>query len=177
MNALPPSKTNVVAAQELQKLAEFIVQARKEILAINAPKGEEQKKNLSIAAMELDEVVQHTEQATNKIMDKCDAINRIAIAINSPWATKDLRDISLAILEACSFQDITGQRIRKVMRTLAEIEIRVARLMALFGGTMPDTDHADPSAAKKRPDEHLMQGPQLSGHATSQEEIDKLLES
>ncbi|MFO0108914.1 MAG: protein phosphatase CheZ [Alphaproteobacteria bacterium] len=177
MNTPPPSKTNVIAAQELQKLAEFIVQARKEILAINAPKGEEQKKNLSIAAMELDEVVQHTEQATNKIMDKCDAINRIAIAINSPWATKDLRDISLAILEACSFQDITGQRIRKVMRTLAEIEIRVARLVALFGGTMPDTVHADPSAAIKRPDEHLMQGPQLRGQATSQEEIDKLLES
>ncbi|MFN7452196.1 MAG: protein phosphatase CheZ [Alphaproteobacteria bacterium] len=177
MSATSPSKSNVVAAHELQKLAEFIVQARKEIIAINAPKGEEQKKNLSIAAMELDEVVQHTEQATNKIMDKCDAINRIAIAINSPWPTKDLKDISLAILEACSFQDITGQRIRKVMRTLAEIEIRVARLVALFGGTMPDNMLADPATAKKRPDEHLMEGPQLRGQGASQEDIDKLLES
>jgi len=177
MSATSPSKSNVVAAQELQKLAEFIVQARKEIIAINAPKGEDQKKNLSIAAMELDEVVQHTEQATNKIMDKCDAINRIAIAINSPWATKDLRDISLSILEACSFQDITGQRIRKVMRTLAEIEIRVARLVALFGGTMPVNMLADPATAKKRPDEHLMEGPQLKGQGVSQEDIDKLLES
>jgi chemotaxis protein CheZ len=177
MSAAPTSKNSNVAAHELQKLAEFIVQARKEIVAINAPKGEDQKKNLSIAAMELDEVVQHTEEATNKIMDKCDAINRIAIAVNSPWATKDLKNISLAIMEACSFQDITGQRIRKVMRTLAEIEIRVARLVALFGGTLPDGIHGDPASAKKRPDDHLMEGPQLKGQGVSQEDVDKLLKS
>ena len=167
------------AAKELQKLAEFIVQARKEILAINAPTGEDQKKNLAIAAMQLDEVVQHTEEATNKIMDKCDAINRVAVNVNIPWATKELRDISLAILEACSFQDITGQRIRKVMRTLAEIEIRVSRLVSLFGGTLPEgiQSGAPKPAAAPRPDEHLMDGPQLKGTGASQEEIDKLMNS
>lgn len=174
MNSAVPS-----AAKELQKLAEFIVQARKEILAINAPTGEDQKKNLSIAAMQLDEVVQHTEDATNKIMDKCDAINRVAINVNIPWATKELRDISLGILEACSFQDITGQRIRKVMRTLAEVEIRVARLVSLFGGTLPEGIHSGASkpTAAARPDEHLMDGPQLTGTGASQEEIDKLMNS
>jgi chemotaxis protein CheZ len=167
------------AARELQKLAEFIIQARKEILAIDAPKGEGQKKNLTIAAMQLDEVVQHTEQATNTIMDKCDAINRVAVHVNIPWATKELQDISLSILEACSFQDITGQRIRKVTRTLAEIEIRVARLVSLFGGKLPEGIHADAAApsGQKRPDEHMMDGPQLKGAGASQEEIDKLLNS
>ncbi len=167
------------AAKELQKLAEFIVQARKEILAINAPTGEDQKKNLAIAAMQLDEVVQHTEEATNKIMDKCDAMSRVAMKVDIPWVTKELGDISLGILEACSFQDITGQRIRKVMRTLAEIEIRVARLVSIFGGTLPEGIHSGTLSlsTSARPDEHLMEGPQLKGGGASQEEIDKLMNS
>jgi chemotaxis protein CheZ len=174
MNTAPLS-----AARELQKLAEFIIQARKEIVAINAPKGEDQKKNLAIAAMQLDEVVQHTEEATNTIMDKCDAINRIAANINAPQTSKELQDIALSILEACSFQDITGQRIRKVTRTLAEIEISVARLVSLFGGKLPEGVHADAVVipGQKRPDEHMMDGPQLKGAGASQEEIDKLLNS
>ena len=47
-------------------------------------------------------------------------------------ATK-LQDATTRIYEACSFQDITGQRITKVVTTLKTIEAKVAQIVATFG--------------------------------------------
>lgn len=78
----------------------------------------------------------------------------------------------MKIFEACSFQDITGQRIRKVVRTLTDIEERVGHLISLLGDKAAGTgDNED----KRVGDARLLNGPQLPPQAVSQDEIDKLL--
>ncbi len=44
-----------------------------------------------------------------------------------------LQDATTRIYEACSFQDITGQRITKVVATLKTIERKVAHIIGTFG--------------------------------------------
>lgn len=163
---------------ELRKLAEFIVAARRELFSINAEKesGDNKKeKNLTLASNELNEVIKHTEDATNKIMDESELIQKLCSASSDKKVAQEISKHTAEILVACSFQDITGQRIRKVLRTLEEIEIRVGNMVKLFGGDIPDGMVLSVITGRpQRPDEHLMEGPQLKEQAKSQAEIDKI---
>lgn len=170
--------TAQMSAQQLQKeierIAEYIDQAKHEIAAIaphrDAPPG---TKNISSAAMELQEVVRHTEEATNAIMDNAEAI--MTLAANMGDAGSELNQRGLAILEACSFQDITGQRINKVLKTLEQIELRVGNLIRLFGGHLPEGFKVgEIETSPRRADEHLMDGPQLAKDKPSQDDVDRL---
>lgn len=165
--------------QEIEKIAQYILQAKVEILSISLPESETgTDKNLSHAANELEEVVRHTEEATNTIMDQAEAIMRDAGGISDETLGQTLSNHALGILEACSFQDITGQRIRKVLKTLEQVELRLTNLITLFGGTLPQvTEVTEIQTAEGRADEELLNGPQLSKNAPSQEEIDKLFSS
>ena len=70
--------------------------------------------------------MQATETATNTIMECAEAL--MAADASDPAAYKALVDEKMMVIfEACSFQDITGQRIAKVVETLQHIEQRVAR--------------------------------------------------
>jgi chemotaxis protein CheZ len=79
----------------------------------------------------------------------------------------------MKIFEACSFQDITGQRISKVVGTLREIEGAVDKLLNLFGPG--DADPLPEMEDTRSEDEQLLNGPQLDGQGVSQDDIDKLL--
>jgi chemotaxis protein CheZ len=82
------------------------------------------------------------------------------------------------IYEACSFQDITGQRIGKVVSALKSIEKRVAAVTQSFGrGEGEALAETDEPAPARTEGEELANGPQLPGAATSQAEIDRLLAS
>jgi chemotaxis protein CheZ len=162
--------------REIEKIAQYIAQAKMEIAALSTTTQEASDKNLSHASLELNEVVRHTEEATNLIMDKADAIMAIAGGLSDADTSAKLNDHAVGILESCSFQDITGQRIRKVLGTLEQVELRVNRLVKLFGGTLPEVvPPLDPG--KGRPDEALMSGPQIGKDKPSQDDIDKLFES
>ena len=74
----------------------------------------------------------------------------------------------MRIVEACSFQDVTGQRISKVVNTLAFIDDRLDTLLEAFDG-VPDSvsdedDGSDP----------LLNGPQLDGEGISQNDVDSM---
>ncbi|NCT40959.1 MAG: hypothetical protein GW778_04780 [Alphaproteobacteria bacterium] len=92
--------------------------------------------------VELDAVVQATEQAANTIMDAAD---RISTQVNDALAktaepaaieaiNKDIEEIYMA----CSFQDITGQRVRKALENLKSIE---DRLGTALDGIGVDVEH------------------------------------
>ncbi len=165
--------------QGLEKIAEHLMQAKTEILAISRPESESgTDKNLPHAASELEEVIRHTEEATNLIMDKAEALIKSAGEVTDKSLASRINDDALAVLEACSFQDITGQRVRKVLKTLEQTELRLTKLIKLFGGQLPSiADIETLSTGTERPDEALMSGPQLSKNAPSQEDIDKLFSS
>ena len=167
---------------ELKHLAEFIQDTKTEIAALRPDVVKSQY--LPTAADELDAIVAATAQATNTIMDAVDAISA---AGSSP----EITDAVTKIYEACTFQDITGQRITKVIKVLKVIEERIDRLLIAVGGSEPmplsQLDLASPStdqdsidalfgtAEQDRSDARLLNGPQLPANATSQDEIDALL--
>jgi chemotaxis protein CheZ len=161
--------------KEIENLAQYITQAKTEIAAISLDTEQTgTDKNISHAQLELAEVVRHTEEATNTIMDKAEAIMAAAGAMGA--AGTAINGSALEILEACSFQDITGQRIKKVLKTLEQVELRVGNLVKLFGGQLPEGMKFGEveTGAPKRADEALMNGPQLGKDKPSQDDIDKL---
>lgn len=120
---------------ELHELSNFIKAARAEIAALDP--GEIREHFLPSATDELDTIVQDTEGATERIMDACDAIEAVASSGISAEAAESLRDITTQIYEACSFQDLTGQRITRVVRVLKAVADRVQSLVNAF-----DSEHA-----------------------------------
>lgn len=159
--------------RELKNLQAIIEEAREEIGAARA-------KDINVthipnATDELDAVVVATAEATGVIMDSCDVIGEKAALVGGEIGDSLTAEVT-KIYEACSFQDITGQRIKKVVSTLATIEQKVAKLVDVLSEKLPFTDHGDGSVADERSgDAKLMNGPQMSAKAISQDDIDKLL--
>lgn len=175
-----PTKPTVEQLEaEIQKIAQFIDQAKIEIAAISQPEEKTgSDKNLANAALHLTEVIRDTEDATNTIMDKADAIMAIGGSLSDADVGAKINEHAIGILEACSFQDITGQRIRKVLSVFEQVDLRIARLVALLGGALPEEIQvAEIDTGKRRADEDLLNGPQLGKDKPSQDDIDKLFES
>lgn len=124
------------------------------------------------ATDELDAVIGSTEEASADIMDACEAIQGIAAEFGDKGA--EIVSHTNKIFEACSFQDITGQRITKVVKTLKDIENTVDDLLNLFGPS-GKTHQANDIEDNRAEDEKLMNGPQLVGQGVTQDDIDKLL--
>jgi chemotaxis protein CheZ len=121
----------IAFGDRLANLATMIDQARADIAAL---KPEEVKSDfLPKATDELDAVVQTTAKATNQIMDAVEIVSTVAGQLTGDLEQK-LNDAVNSIYEACSFQDITGQRIAKVVMTLKVIENRIDRMVASLRG-------------------------------------------
>jgi len=79
------------------------------------------------SGIELEAVIRITEAAANKIMEAAESI--IQRLDQQPDATGEasgaIRQQLNAIFEACAFQDLTGQRVRRAIDRLARIEGRL----------------------------------------------------
>ena len=139
---------------------------------------------------ELDAVIAGTEHATQSILKSAEDIDQIANTLASMLKgsyelglVQDLRDHVVKIFEASNFQDLTGQRIGKVITTLKFIEDHINRMQDIWTsieGTVPPVPagSAQPAASARpaAPDAGLLNGPKLAGdpgHA-SQADIDIL---
>lgn len=159
--------------EEIKRMGEYIARARSEVSAIMTAKDSAgAEKNINHIAAELNEVVRHTEEATNTIMDQTEALQKLAAT--PPIDGAKVSDHAMAILEACSFQDITGQRIKKVLQIIDQVEMRIDRLVGLLGGNVGTSETETLATGKERADESLMAGPQMSGQGVSQADVDKL---
>lgn len=161
--------------RELESLAEYIRSAKAEIAALRP--GEIKSDFIASATDELDAIVGSTEAATNEIMDSAEHLEALAPLMDAEVANR-LTEITTRIFEACTFQDITGQRITKVVKVLKEIEGRVESLVRAFGSDMDEAPQK-PADGKQGvvTDEDLLNGPQLPSDAVDQAEIDRLLAS
>lgn len=121
---------------------------------------------------ELDAVVKAAEDATNQILDSVEVIQEAASGASDEIQQKIMDEVT-KIFEACNFQDITGQRVGKVLTLLLEVEASVDVLMNAIADhvTIEVTSEAKDEDAPPT-DEDLMNGPQLK--APSQEDIDRL---
>ncbi len=157
---------------ELEDLATYIRHAKQEIAAIQ-PK-DISTSHIPNATDELDAVVGATEDATNKIMDVCDEITSIAGSC-APEINEKLIACTTKVYEACNFQDITGQRITKVVQTLKHIDGKVGALLLALGEEIHrgGGDTAPPAPVDS--EKVLLNGPQLPKNAIDQDAIDRLL--
>jgi len=171
-------KSAVSIYTELERLAAYIDAAKREIAQIRPQDVKEEY--LPGATDQLDAVVEATAVATNTIMDSCDEIEGVMGEVSDGVAAK-LMGATTRIYEACTFQDITGQRIGKVVTALKNIEERIDALVLTFGDeTMKSQKKSiKPKPKQKKPitDADLLEGPQLDGTAKNQAEIDDLLAS
>jgi chemotaxis protein CheZ len=156
---------------ELEELASYIRHAKEEIAEIK-PKDISES-HIPHATDELDAVVGATEEATNKIMDVCDTISGLASSCEAEIG-QQLIDCTTRIFEACNFQDITGQRITKVVQTLKHIDVKVEALLNALGEEISHEGRAV-GVSEELDEKALLNGPQLPHKAIDQDEIDRLL--
>ena len=155
--------TNLLA--EVEDLARSISTMRSDLQRLEA--GPFVAGHIPMATDELDAVVAHTASATDVILQVCEELE-MAGTPDRPADAALLQKATTRIYEACSFQDITGQRISKVVATLKAIEAKVGQILEVFGHNELPTYM--PGATNSQTN-----GPQLPGAAMEQADIDALL--
>lgn len=162
-------------AYELRELLDFISSAKSELVGMQ-PKSLSHR-DIPDAGEQLDAIVETTEDAASSIMDAADSISTIAGELEGEPAEK-LEAISTNLFQASSFQDLTGQRVTKVTRTLNHLEERLSALADAIGDDFiappkDDIEVDDEGIAVN--DDDLLHGPQLEGEGNSQADIDAIL--
>jgi chemotaxis protein CheZ len=158
---------------ELREIATYISRTKDEIRNLRA--NDIKDNHIPVAGLELDAIVRSTEAATNTIMEQAELIMSADSSDAEAYGTT-VNDAVMQIFEACSFQDLTGQRISKIVETLAFIDSRVARFAEVIGeqeneGTLSEEE----TAREKRKAELLLNGPQMEGEGVDQDAVDSLL--
>lgn len=156
----------------LEHISRYISVTRTEIASLRSSDRSEDP--FSTSSDELQEVVAEAAKATNEIMSATETIERLDSIADDRAAI--LTDAVTRIYVACAFQDITGQRIAKVIRILRDIEMKIASLARACGAEVAQRA-VDVQATEARPGPLLCNGPQLAGDARSQQDIDNLFDS
>jgi len=162
---------------QLRDLRDHIEDTKKEIASIRHP--DEKNDRLTSAAMELGAIVAATEQATHRILNATEEIDelvdKLKERISDVGAITMLDDVggkTIDILEACNFQDISGQRTSKVVKTINFLEERILTMIDIWGAD----EFAEVEREELEGDAALLQGPQHEGHGIDQSDIDALFD-
>jgi chemotaxis protein CheZ len=154
---------------EVRSIARHIQRTQSELSRI--PPREITESVLPEADGDLNEVVRSTESATQTILDSAERIMSASAADVDAYR-QVVDEAVVSIFEACCFQDLTGQRIRRVVDTLNYVNRHVAYVTDVINGadrtgmTMPT-----------RNGDGLLSGPQTGGDALTQTDADSLFET
>ncbi len=166
---------------EIAAMVRMISQAKSEIAAIRHPESEDDR--MAAATNELDAIVLATETSTEDILGASEQIELLVRQMcglhpddeeSADMAEKVASEI-IKIFEACNFQDITGQRITKVVRTIRFIEEKILAMIDIWG-VEAFTDLPIPQDPEADGDRSLMNGPQLGSQAITQDDINALFD-
>jgi len=165
---------------EIADIAGRIKATKLEMAQLRHPLAQEDK--FAEASEQLSAVVRATEGATQVIIAAAeeieDVINEVRSQLPDGYQNsrlKDLNDVVLRIFEACNFQDLTGQRITKVVQALSFIEERVEAMMGVWNQREFETLPLPPSLHKV--DSGLeLEGPARMPDTVSQADIDALFD-
>ena len=168
---------------ELDLIYDAINRTKREIAVLHGKSFDGNE--MSKVTGELGAVVGGTEEATQQILEAAESIDQAASAlskVNSPDQQKilseEIQERVVSIFEACNFQDLTGQRISKVMSTMKFIENHITVMMDIWGGVDAIRAHAPPIIDDREGDAKLLNGPKIEGDAghASQNDIDALFD-
>ncbi len=168
--------------EELDAITQSIQRTKQEIATLHsgAPGGGQ----VTSVTDELGAVVSGTEAATHSILAAAEEIDEITGVLASHLTGSDaelaqrVSEKVITIFEACNFQDITGQRISKVVGSMRFIEERVTQMVHIWGGLESFNDVEAFKMPEREGDEALLNGPALDGDPsrTSQDAIDALFD-
>lgn len=175
------NKEEVLKA-EISGLLRYMQRVRTEIAAMD--RGRDEDHNFETMGKQLDAIVEATEKATDTIMNAMEqneeSVAKIKEGLDDPEKIALLDKIidnGNVVFEACSFQDITGQRVTKIVKSITFVEERVNALLDIWGRDALQDVEVESDDEVKREQELLLRGPQLDGQETiSQDEIDKLFD-
>ncbi len=164
---------------EIRAMSLAIHQTKSEIAALRPANSADDR--LMVVTQELDAIVSATEGATNTILEAAERVDTLAEQIEQTGTdtathqtASDIRDTVITMFEACNFQDITGQRISKVVKTLQFIEERVNKMIEIWGAEgFDDVEHTQEEIDEEAA---LLNGPQLANQGVTQADIDKLFD-
>ncbi|TMJ05715.1 MAG: protein phosphatase CheZ [Alphaproteobacteria bacterium] len=161
---------------DLVEMSKAIARTKTEIAAIK-PDADHQGK-FGEASEELDSVVQATEAATSEILACAEHIQEMAWTLREQGidgAVCDLLDAKATeVYTACSFQDLTGQRTRKVIGVLRYLEDRINAMIGIWGldGAMA-AEAAETRAVESG--KALLNGPARPGQGLDQADVDMVM--
>lgn len=128
---------------DIIEMARAIARTEREIRAIQPNAGTATQ--FVSASDELDAVVETTEQATSSILSAAEKVQEYAWTMREGHgnvADCDMLDTcATEIYTACSFQDVTAQRIRTVVETLRFLDQRLKSILEVTG--LAEDFHAD----------------------------------
>ncbi len=135
---LTTEQTDIAQIQvEIADISGRIKATKAEIAALRHPMAGEDK--FLLASEELGAVVKATEIATNAIISCAEDLEEIVHEVRAQLPEgyqssrmNDMQETIVRIYEACNFQDLTGQRINKVVRALSFIEERVDSMLGVW---------------------------------------------
>jgi chemotaxis protein CheZ len=178
-------KTQIAEAAKLKGELDLIYDAinrtKQEIAAVHLTGF--QGPEMARVTNELDAIVGGTESATEQILTNAEEIDQLAATLaprlkndQNAALIADVQERVIKIFEACNFQDLTGQRITKVVSTLKFIETHILRMMEIWGGLDAFKDIEAEKMEKPKGDAGLLNGPRIEGDAghASQDDIDAL---
>ncbi len=156
---------------EFNAIAAYIARTRDEIAQLRPNDIREQR--IPVAGAELEAVVSDTEKATEAIMSEAeDLMSAQPTDLDAYKAQVD--EAMCRIIENCSFQDLSGQRVAKVVTSLKHIETRVARFASTMGVLDAEMTAEERAEAERRDKLHL-NGPAKGGPETDQNAVDDLM--
>ncbi|OUS18722.1 hypothetical protein A9Q97_00465 [Rhodospirillales bacterium 47_12_T64] len=166
---------------EIAQMVRMIGKTKKEIAAIKHPDDVDDP--FAQSTNELDAIVMATETATNSILD---ANERIEATVNElsgllhddsdvQTACDKIANEVITILEASNFQDITGQRMTKIINTLRFIEDRIVSMINIWG-VEAFVDLPVGAEDGREGDDQLMNGPSAENEGITQDDIDALFD-
>jgi chemotaxis protein CheZ len=163
---------------ELKSLSKALDDTKREIagLRYSATHGD----RIVTMSHQLDAIVDATEDATNNILAAAEAIDTDLQRLQKNASDEDdlvvLENLGgevIKIFEACNFQDLTGQRVTKVVEALKHVETRVDAMIKCLGGDEEAlTMLVEPEESK----EVALEGPQQTGEGISQADIDSMFD-
>lgn len=173
-----------VLAEQIHHLVSYITKIKQELAAIKHPKSSVD--HFNTVAEQLNTICETTEEATNTIMESAETIltvvDDLSANVKYPEAQKSchaIMDSTNKIFESCSFHDLTGQRISKIVRIMNRLEGTLDSLVQIVGPkgleAMPmNSDETIEDVIGMKDGDIAMHGPQTMNEAVSQDDIDAL---
>lgn len=149
----------------LGELIALIAAAKRQL----ADAGQEWRESsqFDTARDELDAVVAQSAAAADSILEACEQLDQFTDSVPDPDGA--LKACTMRIFEACTFQDLVAQRVKKVAGLVRDMEQRLVTLLGCLENEAPSSPQRPVAPAEVS----LLNGPALS--APSQADIDRLL--